>query len=344
MKYNKLLLDIKKDYDLKNQLFPIPNNYPKEFKEAFDMYLEELILKDKSVKTIKSYYYDLKIFFNYILDNFKSIKNLSDIKVLHLTRFYSYIQRERENQFKSISRKKIVLNQFFSFLEQQGFLEDGKSPIPKEEVIKTKKKEHNKKPVFLELYEIEKLFSTINSVKNTFLRYRDITICAISLKTGLRVSELVSLNLSDIEYAKKHGILIVVGKGNKERRIAIRKEDFEEGYLSYLDKYLELRLKMQDKIKDNDVDALFISNKKSRLTDRQVERIVKKYKNLANIDKVITPHKFRHSFATHLVRSGAPLRVVQELLGHESVATTQIYTHLVDDDLKHTIEKYSPRI
>lgn len=344
MKKKQLLINaIKQDLDTRAKVLPINEDYPDEFKETFDVYLDEIILKDRSMDTVSSYYYDLKTFFDFLLEKYPTITELHKLKVLHVTRYYSYLQRERNNSFLSINRKKIVINQFFSFLEQQGYLEEGSSPIPKREIVKSIKKENNKKPVFLELNEINALFESILSTKNEFIRYRNITIIALLFKTGLRVSELISLDISDIEYAREYGILVVKGKGGKERRIAMRKEDFNEGYLSYLDKYLSLLSKVD--VIDEDIGALFVSSsKKMRLTSRQVQRIVRHHREVCNINKEITPHKFRHSFATHLVRSGASLRVVQQLLGHESVATTQIYTHLVDTDLIDTIDKYAPKI
>lgn len=302
LKKNQLLLEIKKDIKLKNKMFYIADYYPYEFRDAFEVYIDELILNDRSIKTIRSYYYDMKIFFDFLHHKFPQINEFSKLKTLHLTRFYSYIQRERENEYKAIARKKIVLSQFFAFLVQQGYIEEGDSPIPKEDVIKNKKKESNKKPIYLELSELKSFFNAIESnTKNDFLKYRDISIAILLFKTGLRVSELASLDISDINYAKEYGILVVLGKGDKERRIAIRKEDFNSGYLSYLDNYLELR---ETKAVDvDDKDALFISLKKQRLSDRQIERLVKKYKELAGIDKNITPHKFRHSATCCYIKS-----------------------------------------
>ncbi|MBQ3421027.1 MAG: hypothetical protein IJH34_05045, partial [Romboutsia sp.] len=103
MKQNKkLLLDIKKDINLKNEIFPISNEYPYEFKDSFDVYIDELILNDRSIKTIKSYYFDLKIFFDFLIEKFPQIDEYSKLKPLHITRYYSYIQRERGNEARSI--------------------------------------------------------------------------------------------------------------------------------------------------------------------------------------------------------------------------------------------------
>ena len=153
---------------------------------------------------------------------------------------------------------------------------------------------------------------------------------------GLRVSELVNLKLTNLY--REDGFLRVVGKGDKERLIPISDKALKE-----IDNYLPDRHSLANIDKDSQ-DILFLNRRGRQLTRVMVFTIIKNLKERAGIEKNISPHTFRHSFATHLIEGGADLRAVQEMLGHESIVTTEIYTHLDREYLRETIQSYHPRV
>ncbi|SHG95119.1 tyrosine-type recombinase/integrase [Tepidibacter thalassicus] len=334
MKYT--IEDLIKNLHLRRKLFPCNlNNYPMEFKDSFEVFIDALISAQKSINTIKAYYFDLKTFFDYIVLNYNGIEYLSDIRPINLTRFYTYLETEKKNSHKSIIRKKMVLDLFFKYLIEQGIILERQNPIIKEEVIKSKIKNKKTTPVYLEKDEIKKFFNCIKKETNNFYKLRNLSIFSLMLYSGLRVSEIVNINLNDLDYAIKHEILSIIGKGNKERKIPLIKEELLQGSLKYLYDYYKERIKIKAQ-----TNALFISSKKYRITTRGIQMLVKKYSKSANLNKDITPHKLRHTFATHLIKNGADIRRVQELLGHSSISTTQIYTHIKIEDLKNTLKEY----
>jgi integrase/recombinase XerD len=152
---------------------------------------------------------------------------------------------------------------------------------------------------------------------------------------GLRVSELVQLKISNLYL--EIGFIRVIGKGNKERLVPIG-----EGAIKYLEFYFQERKQMNN-IDKNAEDIVFLNRRGKQLTRNMVFIFVKNYCNQAGIHKNISPHTFRHSFATHLIEGGADLRVVQQLLGHESITTTEIYTHLDMQYLQETLRSFHPR-
>jgi integrase/recombinase XerC len=157
---------------------------------------------------------------------------------------------------------------------------------------------------------------------------RDRAVLETFYSTGIRVSELVGLNVQDIDFIG--GVIKVLGKGKKERLVPIG-----DVAISSIRDYLEKRKKPQD--------ALFLNKRGKRITDRGIRDIVRKYIRMASIKQGVSCHTFRHSFATHLLNRGADLRSVQELLGHVNLSTTQIYTHLTTERLKSVYDKAHPR-
>jgi len=152
---------------------------------------------------------------------------------------------------------------------------------------------------------------------------------------GLRVSEMINLKLSDLN--RKEGFLKVVGKGDKERLVPIGKEALRQ-----IDFYMPDRNSLD--IKPGQGDYIFLNRRGSKLSREMIFMIVKDLAKTAGIEKHVSPHTFRHSFATHLVEGGADLRAVQEMLGHESIITTEIYTHLDRDYLRTEILSHHPRV
>tara|TARA_B100001287_G_C22501428_1_gene443839 strand:- start:113 stop:751 length:639 start_codon:yes stop_codon:yes gene_type:complete len=188
-------------------------------------------------------------------------------------------------------------------------------------------------PEILSVEEIDKIINSIDLSKKNSERNRTIIECLYSC--GLRVSELISLKISDINFDDK--IIKIMGKGNKQRIVPL-----SNTLKKYLKNYLVYFRFKQNTKKDNS-DILFLSANSNKLSRVMVFNIVKKYVRLTGLKKNISPHSFRHSFATHLVEGGADLRVVQEMLGHTNITTTEIYTHLSKGFLREEILNYHPR-
>lgn len=191
-----------------------------------------------------------------------------------------------------------------------------------------------KLPEVLTVEEIDKLFSYIDLSKPEGHRNR--AMLEVLYSCGLRVSELVNLKLTNLY--RKDGFLRVIGKGDKERLIPISERALKE-----IDHYLPDRHSLPTIVKEFE-DILFLNRRGKQLTRVMVFTIIKNLAERAGISKNVSPHTFRHSFATHLIEGGADLRAVQEMLGHESIVTTEIYTHLDREYLRETILSYHPRV
>ena len=190
-----------------------------------------------------------------------------------------------------------------------------------------------KLPDTLDLHEIDILLETIDHSKPEGTRNR--AILEVLYSSGLRVSELTNLKLSNLFL--EPGFLRVVGKGNKERLVPIGSEA-----IKYLNIYLK-EVRAKQKIKKGEEDIVFLNRNGGRLSRVMIFTVIKNLAASAGLKKKVSPHTFRHSFATHLVEGGADLRAVQEMLGHESITTTEIYTHLDKGYLKQIIEEFHPR-
>lgn len=188
-------------------------------------------------------------------------------------------------------------------------------------------------PDVLSIQEVENIINTIDL--STPEGHRNRAMAEVLYGCGLRVSELVTLRLSNLFF--KEGFIKIVGKGNKERFVPIGSTAqkmvtlYVEGARQHL------------KIKNGEEDYVFLNRRGAHLTREMVFMLVKKWAKEANIEKTISPHTFRHSFATHLVEGGADLRAVQQMLGHESITTTEIYTHLDSDYIRSNIAQFHPR-
>lgn len=286
--------------------------------------------KNYSNDTIISYKNDLTQFFNYLKD-YKLLKN-TDIKYINHKIMRKYIVYLKENKYsrRSISRKVSSTRSFFKFIHKEGIININ----PTLNLITPK---INKKlPYFLYLQEVIKLIEAPS--KKTLFGIRDRAILEILYGTGIRVRELVNLNIGNIDFTEK--IIKVFGKGSKERILPLSNPSIRA-----IQEYLENRnLFNKNKFtKINDKDALFLNRFGGRLTERSIRRIIIKYMKIAGLNKKLSPHVLRHSFATHLLGGGADLRSVQELLGHKSLSTTQIYTHITKERLKTIYKKSHPR-
>ncbi|MEW5821363.1 MAG: site-specific tyrosine recombinase XerD [Cyanobacteriota bacterium] len=247
---------------------------------------------------------DIKLFLDYLSENYK--KNSASRKIATLKTFFKFLNRE----------KLIVLN-------------------PSKDIRAPKKE--RQLPAFLDKNEINSILNTPDISLPKGLRDR--AILEVLFATGLRVSELCSLNFSNINLEENE--ITVLGKGSKERIVLISNKAKR-----FLTKYIDLaydNLCKNETLKNKSSSPLFINNNGFRLSTKSIDRIVKEYAQKANITKNISPHTFRHSFATHLLNNGADLRVVQELLGHSSISNTQIYTHINSERLQQVYNKTHPR-
>jgi integrase/recombinase XerC len=170
-------------------------------------------------------------------------------------------------------------------------------------------------------------------------RSRDLAILELLYSTGMRVSELVTRNIPDLDFREE--VLRVRGKGNKERIVPVGRPALE-ALQAWLPLRQQLLIDRAARGRDAKTDAVFLNGRGSRLTVRSVERFVRAYGERAGINQIVTPHALRHSFATHMLEMGADLRSVQELLGHASLSTTQRYTHLTLDHLSDVYDKAHP--
>lgn len=277
--------------------------------------------KNASEHTTKNYKIDLREFFAFLKD-----KEVYSIDYLDIRRFLSHL-REKQYSKSSVSRKLACLRSFFKFLARENII-----PSNPAASISTPKKD-KKLPLFLELEEVEKLLEAPAGTSNS--DKRDRAILETLYGSGIRVSELMGLNCDDIDFFS--GLIKVKGKGKKERIVPIGSKA-----VSALQGYLKIRSVFTKKNKTGE-KAFFLNKNGTRLTDRSVRRVMEKHaKNIA-LNKDISPHTLRHSFATHLLDRGADLRSVQELLGHVNLSTTQIYTHVSTKKLKEAYEEAHPR-
>ncbi len=243
----------------------------------------------------------------------------------HVIRNYVY-SLNIKNKSSSVARKLSALRTFFKFLEQESLVTQnpmGSIPMPKQE-------QHI--PVFLTVDEVFALLESPGD-EETF-GARDRAMLELLYSTGMRVSELVACDMATLDFDTE--MVRVRGKGNRERLIPIGEPAIKALREYFIQRDVQLKKCLQ-KGKKCDGNAVFLNSRGSRLTTRSVERLIAEYGHKAGIDKPVTPHVLRHSFATHLLEMGADMRSVQELLGHASLSTTQKYTHL---DMVHLMKVY----
>jgi len=238
----------------------------------------------------------------------------------------------RDNKPSTVARKLSALQTFYLFLRQRG--EVAHNPLAG--INRPRQGRHI--PVFLTVDEVFRLVEAPEEGRDTFAA-RDRAILELLYATGARVAELVALGLSDLDFDEE--MLKVTGKGNRERLVPFG-SPAAEALQRYFPQRRELLRQRAQRGHALEKDALFVNSRGSRLTTRSVERIVSQYAQRAGIITRVTPHALRHSFATHLLEMGADLRMVQELLGHASLSTTQKYTHLTVDRLMEVYDKAHP--
>jgi integrase/recombinase XerC len=247
---------------------------------------------------------------------------------VNTVRAYLAILNEKQYSKTTIARKLATLRSFYKFLVKRGVTAN--NPVM---AVRTPKQE-KKLPRFLEYEEIKRLLEVPPT--DNWLGARDRAILETLYSTGMRVSELVGLNMSDIDFLGE--VVHIRGKGKKERIAPIG-----SSALQAIQHYMEFRNKRAQNSANFDQKVLFVNKHGRRLSTRSVRRKMDKYLRMAGLDPGISPHTLRHSFATHMLNNGADLRSVQELLGHQSLSTTQIYTHLTTGKLREVYEQAHPR-
>ncbi len=241
--------------------------------------------------------------------------------------YMAYLTNKQQSK-STIARKLATLRSFYKFLVKRSVVKA--NPVM---LIRTPKQER-KLPKFLEYEEVKRLLDT--PPVNTWLGSRDRAIMETLYITGVRVSELVGLNLDDVDFLSE--VIHIRGKGKKERIVPIG-----SSALQSIQHYMEYRNKRAQSSEGFDSKVLFVNKHGKRLSTRSVRRKMDKYLTMAGLDPSISPHTLRHSFATHMLNNGADLRSVQELLGHQSLSTTQVYTHLTTKKLKEVYDSAHPR-
>ena len=278
--------------------------------------------KNYSDYTITSYKTDIEEYLDYINSeglNFKDIE-YSDI------RFYlMYLKDTKKDINSSIDRKLSSLRGFYKFMANEGIVKTNVFSIV------NGPKKSKKLPHYFEYNELEELFEIPDI--NTPLGQRDSLLLEMLYATGCRVGELVNIKISDIDLGRRN--ILILGKGNKERFVTYGEycEDILKKYLN--DGYYKLNRE--------DNGYLFLNNNGGKLTERGVRYILDHIIKQTSLNKNISPHMIRHSFATHLLNEGCDLLTVQKLLGHESIKATQIYTHVTTDRLKEVYFHSFPR-
>lgn len=271
--------------------------------------------RNASPHTLYNYRSDLREFILFLEG-----RRLQEVTYQHI-RFYLTRLKEKNLSHKSIARKLSCVRSFFKFLYK-------KETLTADPTVGTlTPKQEKKLPLFLNEPEVSTLLDS--GYSDDWTGSRDKAIVETLYGSGMRVGELAALDASSVDFFS--GFSKVRGKGKKERIVPMT-----EPALTALRNYLRLRPVAASK-------ALFVSRRGTRLTTRSVARILGKYVCLANIQKKVSPHVLRHSFATHLLNRGADLRAVQELLGHANLSTTQIYTHVTMDRLREIYDKAHPR-
>ncbi len=291
-------------------------------------------IKGKSKNTVKEYYYDLRLFFRFLKIHKKLVDKYTDfdsisicdidmellktVKLSDLYAFMSYVSNNRNNSYHARARKVASIKSFFNYITNKAKLLDY-NPASELESPKILKR----LPKYLNIEESKQLLTNING------KYpeRDFAIITLFLNCGMRLSELVGINLNSI----KDSNLNVIGKGDKERNIPLN-----GACLDAIEAYKKVR--PIEGVKDR--NALFISERKQRISKQMIQNLVKKYIREAGLDpERYSTHKLRHTAATLMYKYGnVDIRTLQELLGHESISTTEIYTHLDSARVKNAVD------
>lgn len=299
------------------QKYMIRNN------KDLESYLEYLkYQKNYSDYTVVSYQNDIE---EYLLYLEREALNYTDIEYSDIRFYLMYLKEEKQDVNSSIDRKLSALRGFYKYLANEKVVKTNPFSL-----VNGPKKE-KKLPRYFEYNELEELFSVPDTSEPT--GQRDALLLELLYATGVRVGELTNIKVKDIDLSSKS--ILILGKGNKERIVTYGDycEEILKRYLS--DGYIRLNL--------NREEFLFLNKNGGKLTERGVRYILDQIIKKTSLNKNISPHMIRHSFATHLLNEGCDLTTVQKLLGHESIKATQIYTHVTTDRLKEVYYNSFPR-
>lgn len=284
-----------------------------------DEFIKYIQNKNYSNYTISCYEKDLNQYLDFLKENKKNILEV-DYKFL---RSYLSMLYDKNYAKKTIARHISSLKSFYKFLFKNNIID--KNPMV---LIKTPKLD-KKLPKFLYYDDIDALLNVPDT--STFLGLRDALILEVLYSTGIRVSELVNIEIKDINFSEN--TILILGKGNKERYVI---------YGSKMENLLEKYIKERATFHPNH-DYLFVNRYYGKISDRSIRKIIDTNIKKGALNLKISPHTLRHTFATHMLDSGADIEIVKELLGHESLSTTQIYTHVTNESLKRVYDKSHPR-
>lgn len=319
---------------------PVKDSNSSTILDKYILYLNSV--KGSSPDTIKGYKSDLIMFFRFlkvyyrdysISENFDlkydlyqvpiediDIEYIKKIEIEDIYSFMNFIEKYRDNNPRTRARKVACIKSFYKYLHKKLKIID--NDITKD--LETPKLPF-RTPIHL---NEEECYALLNCIKSRNA-VRDKCIITLFLNTGMRLSELCSIDLKDIE----QDTIYIIGKGNKERPVALN-----SACRKALDRYLLHRTLIKEKIIPGHEDALFLSERKKRISKRTVEQAITNAVKSAMLSNKYSTHKLRHTAATLMYRAGADIRTLQALLGHESVATTQIYTHVNEEQLKQITE------
>jgi len=290
--------------------------------ELIEDFINYLILERKlSNNTVDSYSFDLKEFYLYFKE-----KKINLIKENDILNYLKYLKDNKNLSERSIERHLTTMRSFYKYL--------AKNEIVNYDITKNidNFKLGKYLPTTLTVEEVDKL---MDISMTTIFDFRTKSMLELIYGSGLRISELVNLTLNDIDLY--NNTILIHGKGNKERIVPLG-----ECAKKYLEKYLEVRSELIKK-KYGDYDQLFLNNHGKPITRNGFNFLLKKLLKEKNINKNVTPHTLRHSFATHMLDNGADLRTIQELLGHSDIVTTRIYTHISKKLVHDNYNKYQIR-
>lgn len=278
------------------------------------------IEKNYSDNTYKNYEKDLLEYQEYL-----NKENIDITKTNYkLVRKYLTYMFDKNYSKKTISRHISTLRSFYKYLKEEKIIKN--NPM----LLISNPKLDKKLPNFLYYDELEILLNIPD--KENILGLRDSLILELLYSTGVRVSELVNIKMKDINFNEKR--ILILGKGNKERYVL---------YGNTLQELLELYLKNSREVLNKNSEYLVLNKNGEKITDRGIRLIINKILKKGELDYHVSPHTLRHTFATHMLENGADLKSVQELLGHSSMSTTQIYTHITNERLRNVYLKTHPR-
>ena len=294
------------------------------------IYYEEVIL-GKSYNTVKGYKKDITQFIEYINKN-EGLNDFNDVEIITFRSFIAYLSSNSDSKTpntigkRSINRKISALRTFFKYLNEQEIIKNNKV-----EYISMPKFEKNL-PNVLNKDDIDKLRKVINTDK--LIGVRDRLIIELLYSSGIRASELIDMSENMVNIRERE--IRVIGKGNKERITF-----FSKNTEKWLNEYISLKIM---NYKNYNPNVIFVNSRGEKLNSRSLRRLIADYAKKAEINKEVTPHVFRHSFATTLLNKGVDIRYLQELLGHSSISTTQVYTHVSKSLLREVYMNAHPLV